>query len=405
MARKKNTRRGNNEGCIYQSKNGKWVASVTLGYDDDGKRIRKVFYGDTRTEVSIKMTALVSAKLSGSCVSVKNDAIEVLFIEWLNTFKKAEVSPRTFERCVATAKKHIFKCIGDMKIGDITNNTIQALLNNMLFDGYAIATVRKVKFLLSQFFEYARNSKFVADNPVATCKVRNRREHTEQTNEQYKAIPIEIRNKFLEVLSKSEILEPICLVQLFAGLRIGEVLALKWKDIDFDKCVINIDNAITVVPVVDKFGKRQSHKTVISQTKTSASVREVPMPYILQTSLKKWKQIRLARQITTGISFTQGNDLVFSNNDGQLRTYYGIKTMFTKLMDSNGLKEYKLHFHTLRHTYASMMFEEGVNPKIIQLLLGHKDVTTTIKTYNSVDRSFFKTATDILEAKFKNLLT
>lgn len=129
-------------------------------------------------------------------------------------------------------------------------------------------------------------------------------------------------------------------------------------------------------------------------------IREVPMPGILKTSLLRWREKRIALQNATNISLTDTDDLVFSTHDGKLRTYCGIKSMFDRLMKDAGLTKYHLHFHTLRHTYSSMLFESKENPKVIQMLLGHKDVTTTIKTYNSVDRSYFKQATDKLQAKF-----
>lgn len=102
----------------------------------------------------------------------------------------------------------------------------------------------------------------------------------------------------------------------------------------------------------------------------------------------------------TGISFTDDDNLVFSDEEGELRTYYGTRAMFDKLMKKAGFDEYGLHFHTLRHTYSSMLFESGENPKVIQMLLGHKDVTTTMRTYNSMDKSYFKQATKIIDAMF-----
>ena len=394
-------RRGNNEGSVYQRSDGKWVASVTVGYDRDGKRVRKVFYGMTRTDVVIKMTSILNEKLQGGHASVQNDNLQVLMSEWMTTFKKAEVSARTFESDLIRARIHIYPAIGDKKLNDITANTIQALLNNMTFDGYSLATVRKVKFLLNQFFNYAKRSKFVMDNPVADCIVKSSAEHKEHKTEQYKAIPIEAREKFIEVIGKSETLKPICMTCLFAGLRIGEALAIKWKDIDFKNKIINVDNAITEIPVIDKHNKVVDRKTVISDTKTAASVREVPIPDVLLPILKEWREIRKKRQEETGISFVGREDIVFSTNEGTLRTYYGTRAMFIRLMKENGLESYHFHFHTLRHTYGTMLFEMQENPKVIQMLMGHRNVTTTIQTYNSVDRSFFKRATDKLERQFK----
>lgn len=403
-AKQKITRRGRNEGTIYLRSDGRWCAMITLGTDDDGKRIRKSFYGDTRAEVSIKMTSLLGEKLKGGHASVTNDSLHTLMYEWLYTFKKAEVSARTFERTVGTAEKHIYPHIGELKLNEITPNVIQGVLNKMLLRGYALPTVRKVKFLLNQFFSYAKSCKFIRDNPVSECIVKSTKEHKEQKEEKYKAIPIEARSLFLEAISEDELMKPLCMIQMFAGLRIGEALALKWKDVNFDTETINIDNAVTIIPETDSNGKIIKRRTVISDTKTAASVREVPMPDILKNALTEWYGVRWALGRKTNISLTEADNLVFGTNCGKLRTYYGTKTMFERLMKKSGLSRYKLHFHSLRHTYSSMLFESHENPKVIQMLLGHKDVTTTIKTYNSVDRSYFKQAVDKLNAKFEKTI-
>ena len=129
-------------------------------------------------------------------------------------------------------------------------------------------------------------------------------------------------------------------------------------------------------------------------------MRSVPMPQILIDCLKEHRNRRRKMEYETGISFTDDDDLVFSTEEGELRTYYGTRAMFDKLMRKTGFAEYGFHFHTLRHTYSSMLFESGENPKVIQQLLGHKDVTTTIRTYNSVDKSYFKQATKKIDAMF-----
>ena len=401
VKKKKNSRRGNNEGSVFQRADGRWCAVVNIGYDRDGRRMRKTFYGKTRAEVAVKMTAELGERLKGGHASPSNDSLQVLMHEWLMTFKRADVSPRTFERNLGTAKLHIYPHIGALRLHEITPNIVQSLFNRMLFGGYAPASVRKVKFLLHQFFAYAKNNRFVSENPVDGCIVKTSKEHKEQKEEKYKAIPIELREIFLDAVSKDPFLKPLCMIQMFAGLRIGEALALQWKDVDLAHGVINIDNAVTVVPTLDRQGNTISKQTVISDTKTVASVREVPMPEILKQALLEWNKLRRKQQIDSGFSLTAPDDLVFGTNQGKLRTYYGTKTMFERLMRHAGLAEYKIHFHSLRHTYSSMLFEEKENPKVIQMLLGHKDVTTTIKTYNSVDRSYFKQATDKLDEKFR----
>lgn len=403
MAKSKKTRRGNNEGSVYKRADGRWTASVTVGTDENGKRIRKVFYGKTKTEVAMKMSTAVSERLVGGSASIVNDPLQVLMQQWLVVFKQAEVSARTFERNLGIAKLHVYPVIGQLKITEVTTNIIQGMLNKMLFNGYAIASVRKVKFLLNQFFAHCKRSKFISENPVADCVLKSTgaREHKEIKKENYKAIPKEVREKFMEVIHKHETLEALCMTMIYSGMRIGEALALRWKDVNFKERLLNVDNAITTIPVFDKDYNIVDRKTVVSDTKTAASVREVPIPDVLYGVLRAYQQKRGQLQQLTGYSLTDNDDFVFGTNEGQLRTYYGTRAMFRRLMKENGLDKYGFHFHTLRHTYSTMLFEMQENPKIIQMLLGHKDVSTTIRIYNSVDRSFFKQATDKLEKQFK----
>ena len=296
-------------------------------------------------------------------------------------------------------EKYIIPRVGEMKIDEITAPMLQRLFNKMISDGYALATVKKSKFLLGQFFEYCVDNDFLKTNPVAKTKLASR-ERKVQTTEEYKAIPPELRKDFVKALDTSPILKPICYTSLFAGLRIGEVLALRWRDVDFTDKTIWVDNAVTVIPHYDDAWRVSDYETVISDTKTAASVRSVPMPQILIDCLKEHRNRRRKMEYETGISFTDDDDLVFSTEEGELRTYYGTRAMFDKLMRKTGFAEYGFHFHTLRHTYSSMLFESGENPKVIQQLLGHKDVTTTIRTYNSVDKSYFKQATKKIDAMF-----
>lgn len=400
------TRRGNNEGSIYQREDGRWCGSVMVGYDNDGKAKRKYYYGRTRAEVTLKLTQDLAIILTNGRTVVQNDDLETLMSQWLHLFKKAEVSPRTYERCLNNAKLHIYPQIGKKHLDEITNNTIQALLNSMSIKGYSLASIRKIKFLLNQFFKYCHRNNFVKSNPVEDCIVRANNSHVEIREDQYKALPPEIRNEFLTKLFAHPILGPICMCQCFGGLRIGEVLALRWKNIDFNNKEISVENAITQVPEFDDNENTIKRKTVLSHTKTQASVRIVPMCEILEKSLLAWKRERWALEKYNGVTYTRDNDYVFGNEKGELRTYSGTRKTFSRFIQRNGFDEYpiKFHFHMLRHTFAAMLFEAKENPRVIQMLLGHKSITTTIQTYNSADRSYFKEATNKLNAHYQFLL-
>ena len=144
---KKSTRRGNNEGCISKRKDGNWVGVVTLGTDENGKRIRKSVYGKTKSEVTMKMLAVKADNPTIGCSAIKNETFRTLMQEWLMTFKRPSVSPRTFERCLSNARNTLYPVFGEMKIDEITAPMLQRLFNKMISDGYALATVKKSKFL------------------------------------------------------------------------------------------------------------------------------------------------------------------------------------------------------------------------------------------------------------------
>lgn len=121
------------------------------------------------------------------CSAIKNETFRTLMQEWLMTFKRPSVSPRTFERCLSNARNTLYPVFGDMKIDEITAPMLQRLFNKMISDGYALATVKKSKFLLGQFFEYCVDNDFLKTNPVAKTRLASR-ERKVQTTEEYKAL-------------------------------------------------------------------------------------------------------------------------------------------------------------------------------------------------------------------------
>ena len=395
------TRRSNNEGSIYQRKDGLWTGMATIGYDDNGKIKRKAVYGKSKLEVANKLTELTNRISTQNYEMVENATLKTLMKEWLLVFKKSVVTPRTFEGNLMNFDLHIAPVIGNMKLYEITNITLQKLFNDMLDAGYSLCVVKKNKHLLNQFFEYAIENKLIDSNPVSRTKVKSKERKIYDSENRYKAIPQDIRHKFIECLEHNEFLKPLCLTMMFAGLRTGEVLALSWENIDFKNNTLKVEKAITLVPKFDSNGNIIERRTVISTTKTVCSVREIPMPNILINALKEYKEIRQRDSLKYKVNLTEPSMLVFGNNDGSIRTYYGTKCIFERFLKKYDLKKYGIHFHGLRHTYSNTLFEANQNPKVIQGLLGHKSVKTTITTYNSVDKSYFQKATDIFNNEYR----
>lgn len=410
MAKKKavsKTRRANNEGSIFQRSDGRWGGALTMGYDENGKIIRKTIYGKTQAEVVKKLSEISGRLKSNSYELVENNNLETLMFEYLMTFKKSAVSPRTFEGNIRNFKLHIAPLIGKMKVYEIDSYAIQKLVNTLIDQGYSNDTIKKCKHLLNQFFEYSIDNKWILVNPTLKVKVKGKRNiYEEDSDEKYKAMPPEIRDRFLEALDKDEanFIKPLCITLMFAGLRIGEALALKWKNIDFNNKSIKVERAITQVPKFDEQGNVKDRKTVIGDTKTTCSVRDIPVTEIVLETLKQWKDKQNERQQTnpdvTAI-LTSPTSFVFANDDGSYRTYSGTRKIFDRFKRRNGLNKFNIHFHGLRHTFSNMLFELNENPKVIQQLLGHRDVKTTITVYNSVNSDYVREATDRLNTKIQ----
>ena len=410
MAKKKvasKTRRANNEGSVFQRSDGRWGGALTMGYDENGKIIRKTIYGKTQAEVIKKLSEISGRMKSNSYELVENNNLETLMFEYLMTFKKSAVSPRTFEGNIRNFKLHIAPQIGKMKVYEIDNYAIQKLVNNLIEEGYSNDTIKKCKHLLNQFFEYAIDNKWILVNPTLKVKVKGKRNIYEEDNdEKYKALPPEIRDKFLEALNKDEanFIKPLCICLMFSGLRIGEALALKWENVDFVNRTLKVEQAITQEPKFDSDGKVTSRVTIVGDTKTTCSVREIPIADIVVETLKQWREKQIIRQNTnkevTGDLISR-TSFIFANDDGSVRSYSGTKKIFDRFKKRNGLNKFNIHFHGLRHTFSNMLFELNENPKVIQQLLGHRDVKTTITVYNSVNSDYVREATDRLNTRIQ----
>ncbi len=400
------TRRANGEGSIYQRADGRWAGYVSLGYNEKGYQQRKVVYGRSQAEVAKKLSEISGRIQSNSYELVEEKTFGELMLDWLLVFKKSAVTPRTFEGIIRNFRLHIEPQIGNMKLYDIDTMVVQKVINQLIEQDYSNNVVKKNKHLISQFFEYAIDNKWVQINPTNKVKVKIHDRRIHDNSERYKALPPDIRTKFLEALTKDNcgFIKPLCICMLFSGERAGEALALKWRNVDFNNKTIKIESAITQVPKFDNEGNVLSRVTVVGDTKTTCSVREIPIVDIVVEELKLWREKQLNRQendkeVTGDISSM--NAFVFANDDGSVRTYSGTRKIFNRFLRRNKLDKYNIHFHGLRHTFSNMLFEMNENPKVIQQLLGHRDVKTTITVYNSVDNEYIRQTTEKFNEKLK----
>lgn len=383
---KKQTRRGNKEGTIYQRKDGKWCGQVLAGYNELGKPIRKTFYGTTREEVARKVAETTHQAFTGTLIApipMPQITLEKLIMDFLWTFKKPTVSDVTFEWYLGIAKTHIVPYLGNAVPKELTPYQIQTLINRLSGKKQlAERTVKGVRDVLNQTFKHAIEMNLADINPVSGTKMpkKPRSEAEEKEN----VIPVAGRAAILKAAENDLKMKTAITVLMFTGMRVGEFLALTWGNVDFQSGVITIDRAITHSCEYNEDGSLKGRKTVVGSTKTQCSKRKFKVSPVVMDVLREWREAlpgHMRRKITPDNLLT--NDaVVFPNDMGKMRTYDGFRTTYRRFMTQHNLGDYTIHSY--RHTFATMLLENGVNPRVVQKLLGHRDIETTLGTYSHV---------------------
>lgn len=386
------SKRGNGEGTIYYSeKLNKWVGQFTAGRKDNGKLNRKSVYGNTRKEVKEKMTKALADVQNKTFIDKSDITIAQLgeiIIE--NKFNANIISEATYGRALGTFNIIKKSNIADIPIQKIQSFELQKFINNQ--KDYANSYIDKIYEMLGSILKEAINRDIIIKNPLNNVL----KPKSSKQDKKIDSLSIEEQKSFVNSL-KNEKYKNIFLIALHSGMRIGEILALTPKDIDFDSKQIHITKTLTK----DKNSKVKVGKT----TKTYESTRDIPITSILEMILK---------DIMTNY-IPNKNNLLFCHLNGNIIAPSTINTQFKKICKNANIKvietkkktnkknkdgEYiyvnlktsSANTHMLRHTYATRCIEAGVPAEVLQKLLGHKNISITINTYTTIFNKFKESA-------------
>lgn len=366
------TRRPNGDGSLYYSANGYWYFAKRMIINGERKRVKTS--AKTKIEAIRKFYEKYGDDNTLSIEDKNNLQINEVLIYWLMNVKRLSVSSSTLCSNLMVYRLYIKPYFENKILSIINNNTLLVFFNYLLNNNIPKSMFLKTKFVLNQFASYLVLNNYIESYPLILNNIKYPKSRDET---KYKALPKEIRKEYIEKLNNHPPLKSICYLGLYAGMRIGEILSLRWKDVDLDKRVIYINSSLTKTYQFNNDGKTISNKRKIGTTKTNCSIRAIPIIDELYKTLTEWKVLQL-------VINSKDKDSLLFDHENDLRSYSGTRRLLKRFNDKYGFSKYDIHFHTFRHTFATMLFEKKVNPKIIQLLLGHKSVKTTLEIYNNV---------------------
>ena len=290
MPRKtKVTRRGKNEGSVYQRKDGRWVGQVTVGYrEDNGKPIRRYTYQATREEAAHWVALQVATELDRAGSVRSGELLLRDFLHnWLTACKVHEVCSRTMALYYDAERLHIAPALGDLPLGEVTPLKIQTFLYQLQAEKrLSQRTISLNKSVLVQMYDYAMELGLVENNPARNAKLPRQSRKIDDGDS--KVIPIAQREKLLKAAESDPILCPILTLLMLTGMRIGEALALQWKHVDFQNRTISIQQSLTRELEFDGEGRTKKTAAALGVTKTRCSRRVIQAPDLILQRLREW---------------------------------------------------------------------------------------------------------------------
>jgi integrase len=365
VAKKKGSR-GQNEGNIRQRKDGTWEARYTF----NGKQ--KSVYGKTRPEVSAKLTKALNEINTGTFTEPSKLTVSSWLDIWLKDYVKQSVKIKTYTSYEDTVRIHIKPVIGNKNLKDLSSVDALHLITGITEKGLSPRMAKYVKTILSMALKQAVKSNILVKNVCEAVTL------PKQKKKEIRVLTLQEQSDFIEAI-KGHRLEAAFILDLFTGLRVGELVALKWSDIDLKEGILKVRENVQRIRVEGASSKTQ---LIYGEPKTEKGKRSIPLLEEVVQILKEHKKRQLEEEVKAGPLY-EGKDkeerLIFCTELGKQLEIRNLQRTFYLLIEKAGLKN--VNFHALRHTFATRGLENGITPKEMQELLGHSSITVTLDLY------------------------
>ncbi len=377
-----NKRRGRNEGSIgfYD---GRWIAQVTV---ETGQRRR--FYGRTRAEANDKLQAALGAVRSGLPVPTDRVTVAEYMDDWL-TGARRSLRPSTAGTYERHIRLHILPVLGRLPVARVRPEQLDRLYAGLLAKGLSRTTVQHVHAILRRSLSQATRRGVIARNPTDLVDPPGR-DHPEM---QFLSID---QARALLAAAKAPRhagLEALYVLALTTGMRRGELLALRWADVDLPGRTLTVTGTLQRV-------KRADGTSVLerAQPKTKTSMRRIPLTSVAVDALTRHARGHERQRDIAGTEWVDSGFVFTNERGGPMEPRNLIARSFTPLLADAGIPH--VRFHDLRHTAATLMAAQGVHTKVVSEVLGHASVGITLDLYSHVTPSMAQQAVAAMEDVF-----
>jgi len=348
-------RRGNNEGSIYQRKDGLWCGQISLG----GRRLTK--YGKSQKEVREWIKEML-AKIDGGLTYEGTTVTLDRFVELWLSGKELSRRPKTVIQYRQIAETHILPTLGKLRLQEIRPAHIKQLYILKKAEGRGDRTVQMIHTALHNILKQAVREGILGRNPVEAVE-RPKVEQVEmQTLNDEQA-------RGLLISAADSPFEAVYYLALTTGMREGELLGLKWSDLDWNKGVLHVQRQLQQI---------EGQGYVLVPPKTKAGRRQIKVGSGTLKQLEAHRNRQDLQKASAGERW-QENDLIFPTTIGTLLDYKRVTAEFKRILKNAGLPD--IRFHDLRHTSISSLLEMGMPINTVQRRAGHTKASTTVDIY------------------------
>ena len=367
-------KRANGDGSIRKRKDGRWEGRYVVGHDPiTGKMISRNVLGKTQAEVKEKLRTAIENSKRLDYTQTGKYTVGQWMDEWFEAYAKVKVRPSSHQTYKGYIENHIKPNIGDIPIEKLTSLQLQKFYRLLLTEGripriesekqprgLSAKTVRNINQVISSAMDMAVRHKLILSNPTEGCEL-PKVEHREM-----KTLPAEQLGAFLREAKESGVYE-LYYLDLATGLRRGELLGLKWEDVDLQNGIIHVRRQVARV---------------------DGEVKELPLK--TKNSYRNISISQDAVAMLTEMEAHRSSDYVFPSSTGGPISPDSVNNMLHRVLKRAGLPS--IRFHDLRHTFATLALQNGVDIKTVSGMLGHFSAGFTLDTYAHVTTSAQKEA-------------